>query len=1294
MPTCLLPGFRWNFPASERPPCDAPEFPVPPVDSSGESLDSREWTGWAHTQRSVFQTGGARANTPCGEADGSSSTFHPDLNPTGNICNRNYRSTSQNCWGVCIAEDVLDGDEMRDWMLDEVRLSVSEVSDYFRIRPRTSLLRLSESSGSYLGLYIRHSMSTDPECGKDAKRIYRLPITQEMCTVGVDADAILFISMPQYVPGTAGYGAAASKDQYGRPIVLSVSWSVPSAGGLPHRTAETEESRARLHSRGVLVHELIHALGFGILSFTSASNYGSARVPVVQQLAMTDLDGRTDLIWHAVGPRTVQAAARYFNCSSLTSVPLMGENQLGDRSRGSHWETRILNDEVMSYGESKMVSELTLAMMEDLGLYLGNYSRSQCMFWGRSQGCDFVSSRCGMRRDDLSISAVTADNVAIACNRAYPKTFGAGGPHTGNAILVDKCARLDCSSTMPVDGKCNAECILPSSDEEKAEIAERFMCGTVPDGDVVVAASHSIYVRSLYSSYSRTFMIIVGILLVVILLAYQCFAHAVHYPKLRAIFLLLNVILFMSGVAIVSLGTYIYMFKDFYVNFYGVTTLKVGFCTCCVVTAWGVCGFIALYAIRRGWYTPLVLYLIILMSIMLIQSIGSVILMVWVVDSYDAENGMYESVGLYGGPAVTGAEWADKHIGRSLVEIESMACNTYQYCCWFTQTDSTENSCYEQHGGLGASQAASLKDPGRNDFCEAVTGIHSSLGAAETPGSCTAFEDAGVINMTACAADYCTSGVAGFQSFVSHTFEFIRGQIVWFALALGIFFFFESVLFSISVAILCLHHKDKVHTEHLPTSVVEYGAYVDGKHLEVDPRYLFVKALRKSDPGVCKGGSVPESRVVVRKWCTRVLKADFPHLRVRNFSGSWTDGQLLCALIYVFRPAILDWSKVRTGPGVLSPEDMQNNVDLARKTAIKHLGLSLWPAVDFEGLPSSGNQILEYVCALKRVLTSTACANARALEDRDAAREQRKREHKRRWRKAHTIVKFTSIDSADGARDPRRHFTDALRVLDPYLFDRKQNLAMTTQELLKWAKSSTESYEQVSKCAWRRQLGLAWADGVGFCALLHAHRPHVISWKAIVVPDDGMRLSQADASHNLRLAASTAARYLDVPPDKNVDLEKLQPDSSHGGMSREERSECRKHIANYMVRLHNLLTSNASVRASSLESLHEGAEPPPAFVKTDSKNDLELGEGDDVDKKTASDLDGRHVASEIKDTTSDSDQDCDDPPPMPAESRTQLLSPQVEIDSASDSDDELESMPIMPAKSTDFEFPKSSPVRP
>jgi hypothetical protein len=75
-------------------------------------------------------------------------------------------------------------------------------------------------------------------------------------------------------------------------------------------------------------------------------------------------------------------ARKYFNCSALAAVrrdgqrrpsvptparrltgrarvgqlPLMGENQLGDASRGSHWETRIMADEFMSYGEGGAVS--------------------------------------------------------------------------------------------------------------------------------------------------------------------------------------------------------------------------------------------------------------------------------------------------------------------------------------------------------------------------------------------------------------------------------------------------------------------------------------------------------------------------------------------------------------------------------------------------------------------------------------------------------------------------------------------------------------------------------------------------------------------------------------------------------------------------------------------------------------------------------------------------------------------------------------------------------------------------
>ena len=81
-----------------------------------------------------------------------------------------------------------------------------------------------------------------------------------------------------------------------------------------------------------------------------------------------------------VSERTLVAARNYFNCSTLgdnpafPGLPLMGENQLGSSSRGSHWETRIMNDEFMAYGEGSSVSAITLAIMEDMGNYLANYS--------------------------------------------------------------------------------------------------------------------------------------------------------------------------------------------------------------------------------------------------------------------------------------------------------------------------------------------------------------------------------------------------------------------------------------------------------------------------------------------------------------------------------------------------------------------------------------------------------------------------------------------------------------------------------------------------------------------------------------------------------------------------------------------------------------------------------------------------------------------------------------------------------------------------------------------------------
>lgn len=353
--TCHRIGawFRWNFPRSLGPPCEAAQLPT----QAANQDDVRTWAGFARTQRALFDgEGDAQANIPCGEADGRVSAFHPELNPTGEICNRNYSPDAQNCWGVCLVEDVVEGDEMRSFMVAKMNEAIEEISRYFRVRARSAPLRLRQSAGQYLGLYTSvPGLTTASECAKDAKRIWRLPIRPELCTTGFDADAIVFLSLPQYIPRVSGWGATALQDDIGRPVVLAVGWSVPSSGGISTLVGSARQRREQINTRAVLIHEMIHALGFNTLSFIQAG--------IITQGSATDADGSIDpTVWFAIGPRTLTTASHYFNCTGLERLPLMAENQLGESARGSHWETRILNDEIMAYGEGKMVSEVSEAI--------------------------------------------------------------------------------------------------------------------------------------------------------------------------------------------------------------------------------------------------------------------------------------------------------------------------------------------------------------------------------------------------------------------------------------------------------------------------------------------------------------------------------------------------------------------------------------------------------------------------------------------------------------------------------------------------------------------------------------------------------------------------------------------------------------------------------------------------------------------------------------------------------------------------------------------------------------------
>ena len=99
-------------------------------------------------------------------------------------------------------------------------------------------------------------------------------------------------------------------------------------------------------------------------------------------------------IYYINSPNALSKAKQHFNCDSLTGIPL--ENQGDKGSAGSHWEARyMLTDYMMStnYVEPT-ISDITLALFEDSGIYQVNYYTGGLFKFGKNKGCAFFNRKC------------------------------------------------------------------------------------------------------------------------------------------------------------------------------------------------------------------------------------------------------------------------------------------------------------------------------------------------------------------------------------------------------------------------------------------------------------------------------------------------------------------------------------------------------------------------------------------------------------------------------------------------------------------------------------------------------------------------------------------------------------------------------------------------------------------------------------------------------------------------------------------------------------------------------------
>ncbi|KAK7321737.1 hypothetical protein VNO77_32636 [Canavalia gladiata] len=271
------------------------------------------------------------------------------------------------CWYNCTSEDISREDKKH-----RLRKALGQTADWFRralaVEPVKGNLRLSGYSA----------------CGQDGG----VQLPREYVEEGVsDADLVLLVTTRPTTGNTLAWAVACERDQWGRAIAGHVNVAPR------HLTAEAETLLS-----ATLLHEVMHVLGFDPHAFAHFRDERKRRRNKVTEQSMDEKIGR--MVTRVVLPRVVMHSRHHYAAFSGNFTGLELEDGGGRGTSGSHWEKRLLMNEIMtgSVDTRSVVSKMTLALLEDSGWYKANYSMADTLDWGHNQGTEFVTSPCNLWR--------------------------------------------------------------------------------------------------------------------------------------------------------------------------------------------------------------------------------------------------------------------------------------------------------------------------------------------------------------------------------------------------------------------------------------------------------------------------------------------------------------------------------------------------------------------------------------------------------------------------------------------------------------------------------------------------------------------------------------------------------------------------------------------------------------------------------------------------------------------------------------------------------------------------------
>jgi leishmanolysin-like peptidase len=335
-----------------------------------------------------------------------------------------------------------------DWYINEILPKTAEFwSSALKVVPISGNLII--SSGE---------LDSRTYCGDSAFTA----VPSEHMSEGIEnADLVLYVSGSsdsRFCPErTLAVAVPCNFDQFDRPIAGAVNVCLDNI--ILEDNGSASEAVAEDYT-DVTIHEVGHVLGHSSNSYrfywdpetgeprTSRPFQSSTVLCVdgVERELIVPAENTMKFFNHSghryasIVTEKVRAVARnQFDCQSLEGAQLENQPTRDDSCIGDHWDERLFYPEAMTgviAPTSNIFSSLTLALMEDSGWYMANYTQSKMSAWGLGTGCDFVQKKCINVGNDGTTSLPNYSK-GFFCNKENEKSCSSELTHKLACSVVD-----------------------------------------------------------------------------------------------------------------------------------------------------------------------------------------------------------------------------------------------------------------------------------------------------------------------------------------------------------------------------------------------------------------------------------------------------------------------------------------------------------------------------------------------------------------------------------------------------------------------------------------------------------------------------------------------------------------------------------------------------------------------------------------------------------------------------------------------------------------------------------------